>query len=292
MVNLKIKDPMCAKSISDLHAKNTLCFTPKQLLYFLDIRLKSRVPSSIYIFIRTYIVFNVFFTVICGLVFLSKLIISVLTSFLRINLPENIRLILPTLTFPVVVIFYLFKGTNSAKINYIPPQAMAKFLQILGVVVMIAAIITSIFIMESFILFVIRVITGIISIYLGTRQREKIKLVQTFLFPQSEFQQWLNKWQQINSSPPKILPSSRQEITPVTINPDMTAYSFDRLVVSYSSSVAQLLIANNFHFENNCAILSITGYPQSIFNTTVQMLRRNPHLKVYGLQSLVLKVLV
>ena len=65
----------------------------------------------------------------------------------------------------------------------------------------------------------------------------------------------------------------------------MTAYSFEGLVVSYSSSVAQLLIANNFHFENNCAILSITDYPQSIFCTTVQMLHRNPDLKVYGLQS-------
>ncbi|WP_228371249.1 hypothetical protein [Trichormus azollae] len=46
------------------------------------------------------------------------------------------------------MIFYLFKVTNSAKINYITPQAMAKFLQILGVVVMVAAIIVSIFIME------------------------------------------------------------------------------------------------------------------------------------------------
>ncbi|WP_041641051.1 hypothetical protein [Trichormus azollae] len=102
MGNFKIKDPICAKSISDLHAKNTLFFTPKQLLYSLDIRLKSRVPSSIYIFIIAYIFFNVFFTVICGLVSLSKLIISVLTSFLRINLPENIRFILPILTFPLV----------------------------------------------------------------------------------------------------------------------------------------------------------------------------------------------
>jgi hypothetical protein len=71
----------------------------------------------------------------------------------------------------VVVVYYLFKGTNSAKINDKTRQAMAKFLeiiQIIGVVVMIAGILGSIFIIESFILFDISVITGMISIYLGT----------------------------------------------------------------------------------------------------------------------------
>ena len=43
-----------------------------------------------------------------------------------------------------------------------------------------------------------------------------------------------------------------------------------------------MLIANNFHIENSCAILSISGYPQSIFNTTLQMLRRNPALQVFA----------
>lgn len=71
----------------------------------------------------------------------------------------------------MVVVYYLFKGTNSAKINDKTRQAMAKFLeiiQIIGVVVMIAGILGSIFIIESFILFDISVITGMISIYLGT----------------------------------------------------------------------------------------------------------------------------
>jgi hypothetical protein len=60
---------MFARTISHLPAENTLSFTPTQLLYFLDICLKNRVPSSISIFMGTYIVFNVFFTVIFGLVF-------------------------------------------------------------------------------------------------------------------------------------------------------------------------------------------------------------------------------
>jgi hypothetical protein len=72
----------------------------------------------------------------------------------------------------VVVVFYLFKGTNSAKINDKTRQAMAKFLQIIqiiGVVVMITGILARIFMIESFILFDNSVIRGMISIYLGTR---------------------------------------------------------------------------------------------------------------------------
>ncbi|MFS0516728.1 hypothetical protein ACEYW6_18710 [Nostoc sp. UIC 10607] len=124
-----------------------------------------------------------------------------------------------------------------------------------------------------------------LSIYFGTRQLRQTKFTQEFLISQNDFQGWLNRWQQINGSILKILPPSKQENTTATVNPDVTAYSFDRLVVCDSASIAQVLIANNFHFENNCAILSITGYPQSIFDTTMQMLRRNPDLKVYAVHD-------
>jgi hypothetical protein len=45
------------------------------------------------------------------------------------------------------------------------------------------------------------------------------------------------------------------------------------------------LIANNIHFEHNCAVLSIGGYPQAIFATTIAMLRRNPDLQVIALHD-------
>ncbi|NET53278.1 MAG: hypothetical protein F6K09_32825, partial [Merismopedia sp. SIO2A8] len=63
------------------------------------------------------------------------------------------------------------------------------------------------------------------------------------------------------------------------------AYSFDRLVVCDRTAIAQMLIANNFHFEYNCAVLSITGYPQSIFSTVLEMVRRNRSLTVYALHD-------
>lgn len=46
-----------------------------------------------------------------------------------------------------------------------------------------------------------------------------------------------------------------------------------------------MLIANHFHFEHNCAILSLNGYPEPIFATVMEMLRRNPDLKVFAIHD-------
>jgi DNA-directed RNA polymerase subunit RPC12/RpoP len=96
---------------------------------------------------------------------------------------------------------------------------------------------------------------------------------------------WLNRWNRVNSAPEKLLLPTLPQSTPITINPEITNYSFDRLVVCDSEAIARMLIANNFHFENNCAILTISGYPQNIFDITMQMLRRNPQLEVYALHD-------
>jgi hypothetical protein len=67
--------------------------------------------------------------------------------------------------------------------------------------------------------------------------------------------------------------------------PDLTAYSFDRALVTDKTEVAAMLVANNFHFENNCAILSVAGYPEDITDIVMEMLRRNPQLKVFALHD-------
>ncbi|NEQ71794.1 MAG: hypothetical protein F6K23_01065 [Okeania sp. SIO2C9] len=74
---------------------------------------------------------------------------------------------------------------------------------------------------------------------------------------------------------------------PIQINSEVEviAYSFDRVIVCDTAEIAQFLIANNFHFENNCAVLSIDGYPENIFSTVMQMLKQNPDLKVYAFHS-------
>ncbi|HZS06197.1 MAG TPA: hypothetical protein VFD58_15255 [Blastocatellia bacterium] len=100
-----------------------------------------------------------------------------------------------------------------------------------------------------------------------------------------QFGQWLDRWTKINGPLVKLLPPPSPRKAPARINPEVAAYSFDRVVVCQHAAVAQFLIANNFHFEHNCAVLSLEKYPQDIFDTVMQMLRRNPELKVYALHD-------
>ncbi|MEH2331176.1 hypothetical protein [Nostoc sp.] len=45
MSNVQITDPFFAKAIADISVNDTLFFTPKQLLYFLDNRLRKSSKS-------------------------------------------------------------------------------------------------------------------------------------------------------------------------------------------------------------------------------------------------------
>jgi len=271
MGKVKITDPMFAKIINDISAKNTLFFTPKQLLYFLDSRLRKK-SFQLLEFAGYYIGMNVWITGFFG-GFLSGIGILGYNSFLSVNL-----------IYQICVIVYLFKNTISPKLDNVSRNKSARVLQVVGGLILIVGISFSL-LTSDFLLFVSVVILGMSSLFLGTQQLGRVNsLSQEFLISLTQLQEWLHHWEQINV-PEKILPSPRQEIAPATINPDITAYSFDRLVVCDSANITQFLIANNFHFENNCAILAITGYPQSIFDTTMEMLRRNPDLKVYAIHD-------
>jgi hypothetical protein len=164
--------------------------------------------------------------------------------------------------------------------------------KLLGAMVLVIGIIISL-LLNSSLVFLCTCALGLISIYLGRpklikKRHQYVKKIpkktQSLLIDLHGDQYWINKWTAINPIP-KMLPPPCDTNENATVNPDVSAYSFDRLVVCDRPEIAQFLIANNFHFENNCAVLSITGYPQSIFDTTMQMLRRNPDLKVYALHD-------
>jgi hypothetical protein len=270
MGTAKITDSMFSKTLADISASYTLYFTPKQLLYFLDSRVRKKAFQPIG-FWFLYLFLNVWVTGFVG-------------GFTAAFIPNSVLVV--NLVYQAGTIWYLFNNTNSSRLNNASRKASAKTLQRLGVVILVVGISASLFVLDSFPVFSIVVILGLLSIFLGTRQLGKVQnLPQELLFPSTDLDSWLTKWQQINGKVDKVLTSQQEQIAPTSINPDITAYSFDRLVVCDSANIAQLLIANNFHFENNCAILSITGYPQSIFNTTMEMLRRNPDLKVYAIHD-------
>ena len=66
---------------------------------------------------------------------------------------------------------------------------------------------------------------------------------------------------------------------------EMLAYSFDRAVICDRPETVDLLLANRFHFENNCAVLAVDGYPPQAFEIVRTMLRNNPRLVVVALHD-------
>ncbi|MDB9511117.1 hypothetical protein PN499_07980 [Kamptonema animale CS-326] len=127
---------------------------------------------------------------------------------------------------------------------------------------------------------------GLFSYGISISQKRRLHgIPEVFLVNAAQSDQWLRRWQKVNGRLEKLLRAPRQNALPASIDREVSAYSFDRAIVCDSDEIAQFLIANNIHFENNCAILSISGYPRSIFKTVIQMLRRNPDLKVYALHN-------
>jgi DNA-directed RNA polymerase subunit RPC12/RpoP len=255
---LKFTDPFFAKVINDISANNTLYFTSKQLLYLLDRRLKA----------RSYKYSEVVF--LCIWFFFASI------GFLTFGFG--------TLIVAMFAIIYTFLSIKNSKIPVKIRKFNAQFMPILGFVCLIVGIIISLNI-GSFVVFAFSVIFGMGAIYLGYRQHNRIlDIGQEFIIPDAKFQDWTSRWKSINGNP-KMLPSPRMETSTTPIPTEISAYSFDRVIVCDNPAIAQMLIANNFHFENSCAILSISGYPQSIFSVVLDMLRRNPDLKVYALHD-------
>jgi hypothetical protein len=262
---------MFAKAIADVSVNDTLFFTPKQLFYLLDKRSRPKNYELFYT-IPGYLIINI----VSG--------IFVLIWTLNLFSGGSIAFILGMFVINSLLIAGTFTASRSRKYPYKQRQKFAKTLQVWGGIVLVCGIGVSL-LSSSFPLFLASSAIGILSIYLGSRKFDKIPANrQHFTISFNLFQGWINSWAAINSMT-KLLPPPRDTNENATISPDVRAYSFDRLVVCDRPEIAQFLIANNFHFENNCAVLSITGYPQSIFDTTMEMLRRNPDLKVYALHD-------
>ncbi|WP_445175860.1 hypothetical protein [Microcoleus sp.] len=271
MTGVKITDPMFAKAIADISVNDTLFFTPKQLFYLLDKRSRPKIYDQFYT-IPGYLIINI----------LSSIFVLIVT--LNLFSGGSIAFILGMLVINSLLIAGSFTASGSSKYPYKQRQKFAKNLQIWGGIVLVFGICVTL-LSSSFPLFLASSAIGLLSIYLGSRKIDKKPAnSQNFTIELNQFQGWLNTWTAINSMT-KLLPPPRALNANTAVSSDVSAYSFDRLVVCDRPEIAQFLIANNFHFENNCAVLSITGYPQSIFDTTMEMLRRNPDLKVYALHD-------
>ncbi|MGD1911088.1 MAG: hypothetical protein ACFB2X_09600 [Rivularia sp. (in: cyanobacteria)] len=183
-----------------------------------------------------------------------------------------------TLKFTEQQLFYLF---NQRLIKNLPSTVTEFIFIYLGLFVIIIGILSS---RQTSGLFITAFGVWMVLSGMAIQDYQKKKKVKNFIVTPEQFRVYLNNWQSVNPID-GILSLSQQKSLPNSINSDITAYSFDRVVVSDSAEIANLLIANNFHFENNSAVLSIDGYPENIFDMVMQMLRRNDNLKVYVLHD-------
>ncbi|MGA2253707.1 MAG: hypothetical protein ABSG53_03520, partial [Thermoguttaceae bacterium] len=92
-------------------------------------------------------------------------------------------------------------------------------------------------------------------------------------------------WEKVHGAPSSVIVRQKQPQSPRPVEADIGDYSFDRAVICDRARTVDLLLANNFHFENNCAVLSIEGYPPGPFETVRRMLKRNPKLEVFTLHD-------
>ncbi|MEG4495059.1 hypothetical protein [Microcoleus sp. D3_18_C4] len=267
---LAFTDPFFKKVIENISSQNMLFFTHKQFLYFIDQKLKSRAPQTSWIF------FYFFFLIFAG----TFGIPFALTIF-----PSEFALIIPFALYNLMWIWLFYHYSKSPEQGSRHRRTNAKNLQILGVIILVMGISGSL-IFNYFPGYIAATALGLFSYWLGISQKNRPQITgEILLVNQAQTNEWLQRWQTVNGTLEKLLPAARQEALPATIDREVSAYSFDRAIICDSDEIAQFLIANNVHFENNCAILSISGYPQSIFNTVIEMLRRNADLKVYALHN-------
>jgi uncharacterized protein (TIGR04206 family) len=313
----KVTDSFFAKAISDLSAKNTLYFTSKQLFYFLEQRLGGK-PTTLSQFIRSFtfkptstpkssvaarflticLILSVFWGIGIALYFLCCLQ-AVRDSQ---NSAKDRRFYARFLQFFGVLISgigILF----SLHISPLGATTLIVFILSLAVGILI-------------IYYAARQLPEIARQELeeheererlerqDREQRQRLERQEqeererfaklpphlklaprALILTSTQVDNWLRRWTQINGSIAKLLPATPKDSGKVEVNFEISAYSFDRVVVCDSAAIAQVLIANQFPFEHNSAVLSITGYPQRIFSTVLDMLRRNQELKVYALHD-------
>jgi hypothetical protein len=107
------------------------------------------------------------------------------------------------------------------------------------------------------------------------------------LFSRETFNKEWSRWSEVHGKPPSMIAAPTRMSAEVlsSLEGDLSDYSFDRAVICDLPRTADLLLANNFHFENNCAVLTKDGYPSQAFRPVRSMLRRNPRLKVWVLHD-------
>jgi hypothetical protein len=265
--SITMTDAMFARAIANLSVNDRFYFTPKQFFYFLDQELRAKTSYSKIAWLILYFVISSVATAIFG-------------SALFQVFQNIIVLFIPIIFISIIFMIVFFSVSQSSKVNHRERKLGTEMLQILGGVIFVLGIAES-FVIHSWLLLIVSVFLGLLAFGLGIWQRQKlINQFQTFLFQENQLQKWLDRWQAVHYPLHQLLSIDEE-------HSDWLGDSLDRfnsIIVCDSSRIAQMLIANYFHLSHQCAIVSVTGYPQSTFQA-IQRSQFHSHLKVYALHD-------
>ena len=126
-----------------------------------------------------------------------------------------------------------------------------------------------------------------IALYLGWRFAGR-NIPRPVFLEKEEFRTMWGAWVKVHGTPKGVIrpvPRPPQTARDPVLEAEIRSYSFDRAVICDTATTVDVLLANRFHFENNCAVLSIGGHPVPAFETVRAMLRNNLKLRVYCLHD-------
>jgi hypothetical protein len=256
-------DSLFANVLATISVNGTLFFTPKQFAYLLDRKLKYKVNSVI--------------GSVGGYLFFS-IIVGMISTFFG-----EFRWVVLGL-FNMLCAFSLRENSNSPTSRPSYRRAATVLIYILGIVTLLGGISLGV-VYKSWISVGVAILNGLPIIRWGfLQQRKNPEIHEESLVEPSQVMAWLKRWQSVHGNVDRLLPAPQASLAAAP-DPAVTVYSFDRLVVCNQPAIAQILLENHFHFEYNCAILSITGYPENVCDTVLEMVRRNPDLMVYALHD-------
>jgi hypothetical protein len=270
-LRIRFADDFFASAIADISDQNTLFFTPRQLYYLLEERLRAKS-------LRGDSIVPLLWGLLVTILFTLS-ISSLNLSWLRISA----NFVTPTLLclYAVLAISVIARTAISAKVDRQIRQDNVTALNIIAIIILVFGIPLSVA-AKTLVGIIGSICLGVIAAWLSFKyQRQQSQIFDDFLIDRQDFHTWLNRWAAINDPPAKMLEPPKIYAAQVTSKAKMIAYDFDRLVVCESPKIAQLLLSNNFHFKNNCAVLAIDRYPQHIFGPIKEMLDRTPDLKVF-----------
>jgi hypothetical protein len=95
----------------------------------------------------------------------------------------------------------------------------------------------------------------------------------------------LPQWVEVHGDVPGLLPPRDTDAAAAPGQVPADAAAFDCAVVTDRWAMARMLVANGFHLQHNCAVLSRDGYPNGMAGTMREALRRNPRLTVFALHD-------